>query len=61
MVFRECDHVYEQLFGYEAFDHGQAEICRAFETTINGKLEKGVHCACLGDNCNSGPVNLSPP
>ena len=60
-VFRECDHVYEQLFGYDSFDHGKIEVCKEFETTVMGKMEKGVHCACLGDNCNTGPVQLPPP
>ena len=53
-IFRECDHIYEQLFGYEALGHNKEEGCWRFETEVNGKIEAGVHCACFGDNCNDG-------
>lgn len=55
-IFRECDHIYEQLFGYEALDHDKEEGCWRFEAEVNGKPETGVHCACYGDNCNDGDI-----
>lgn len=49
-IFRECDHIYQQLFGY-------AEMpilpgCRRFTATVSGVEEAGVHCACSTNDCN---------
>ena len=56
LLFRECDHIYEQLFGYEALGHNKEEGCWRFSAEINGKMETGVHCACFGDICNAGDI-----
>ena len=55
-VFRECDHVYEQLFGYDVFKI-RREGCWRFDTVLNGVPEKGVYCACASDNCNADDMS----
>lgn len=52
-VFRECDHVYEQLFGYDTF-RINGPGCWPFKTKIGEIEEKGTYCACREDNCNTG-------
>ncbi len=39
------------------------EGCWRFDTTLEGKPEKGIYCLCKGDRCNGGTVtqaDLSP-
>lgn len=56
LIFRECDHIYEQLFGYEELGHNKEEGCWRFEAMVNDKMETGIHCACHGDSCNGGDI-----
>jgi len=55
-VFRACDHIYEQFFGYDAFQI-VGEGCRRFSTEVNSVQETGVYCACEEDRCNAGIIN----
>jgi hypothetical protein len=54
-IYRDCDHIYEKLFGYNVFRNDLGVGCRNFEgITYDGGKEKGMYCYCLGDNCNTG-------
>ncbi len=62
-IYRECDRVYEMLFGDQTFDmagftfdEGGEAGCKRYSTTIKGKEESGIVCKCLGDRCNSGDI-----
>lgn len=54
-VIRDCDHIYEQLFGYDTFAI-TGEGCRRFEAKIGDMSETGILCACKTDNCNGEPI-----
>ena len=59
-VFRECDHVYEKLFGYDNMDT-TTNGCRKFESEPRkGEKVAGVYCVCDTELCNHGWVPDDP-
>ena len=69
-IFRECDHVYEKIFGYDAFKTSEVG-CREYEVKnilgwyakededkVKDSTIKGILCVCDEDGCNSGSVSL---
>merc|ERR1719270_1799651 len=68
-VFRECDHVYEKIFG-DAFDTTEdgckeyevpniiGSYAKADEDKVKDSTVKGIMCVCSGDGCNAGDVSL---
>ena len=59
-VFRECDHVYEKLFGYKNMDTSK-DGCRKFESEpVKGSKVSGVYCVCSTEMCNTGWVPDDP-
>ena len=59
-IIRECDHVYEKLFGYHTMNTKQEDGCYPFSTDVNGKLESGVYCMCSTELCNEGTIVWPP-
>ena len=59
-IIRECDHVYEKLFGYHTMNTKQEDGCYPFSTDVNGKPEKGVYCMCSTELCNEGTIVWPP-
>ena len=70
-VFRECDHVYEKLFGYDAFKTSE-DGCRKYDVKhilgwyaeedkdkVKDSTVTGILCVCSDDLCNGGPVSLT--
>ena len=70
-VFRECDHVYEKIFGYDSFKTSEVG-CREYEVKkilgwyakededkVKDSTLKGILCVCSGEKCNGGPVSLT--
>ena len=59
-VFRECDHIYEKLFGYDSMDTSK-DGCRKFESEPRkGEKVSGVYCVCSTERCNDGVVPADP-
>ena len=59
-VFRECDHVYEKLFGYANMDTTR-DGCRKFQSEpVEGSKVSGVYCVCSTEMCNTGDVCDNP-
>ena len=59
-IIRECDHVYEKLFGYHTMNTKQEDGCYPFSTDVNGKPESGVYCMCSTELCNEGTIVWPP-
>ena len=59
-IIRECDHVYEKLFGYFVMNTKQEDGCYEFSTDVNGKPESGVYCMCSTELCNEGTIVWPP-
>ena len=59
-MFRECDHIYEKLFGYDNMDTSK-DGCRKFGSEPRkGEKVEGVYCVCSTENCNIGWVPEDP-
>ena len=59
-VFRECDHIYEKLFGYKNMDTTK-DGCRKFESEpVKDSKVSGVYCVCSTEKCNFGNVPEDP-
>ena len=65
-IFRECDRIYDQLFGSAAFSATADGGCIRFDTYVGGSgpgdsvggiHEKGVYCTCSGNLCNGGTID----
>ena len=69
-MFRECDHVYEKLFGYDAFKTSEVgcanyqvkQILGWYAEEDKDKVKdstlKGILCVCADELCNGGIVSL---
>ena len=68
--FRECDHVYEKIFGYENFKTSEVG-CNNYEVPnilgwytkededkVKDSVITGILCVCGSDRCNRGIVSL---
>ena len=56
-VIRECDHVYEKLFGYKVMDSSQPDGCYDLKAEVNGRPEIGTYCICSTPLCNTGDIS----
>ena len=66
-IFRECDRIYDQLFGDDAFEPTEDGKCRRFDTHVGGAEdqggvhERGVYCTCTSNLCNRGTIDERDP
>ena len=60
LVFRDCDTIYQKLFGWS--DMPVRDGCYNYTASARGRMEEGVHCACRNaDNCNTGNITWPLP
>ena len=59
-IIRDCDHVYEKLFGYNVMNTQQEDGCYDLDANVNGKPETGKFCICSEDLCNGDPIPHDP-